>query len=540
MGAATFLSRIMGLVREQVFAYFFGAGNATDAFQVAFRIPNLLRDLFAEGAMSASFVPTWTKVRHEEGEARAWQVARRVFVTLFLGVCVLSLIGIFLSRELVLLYAGSFAAVEGKVELASRMTRILFPFFPCVALAAAFMAVLNACGRFFIPAFSSALFNVASVISGVIFAQLVFAPNPDWGWHPIEGMALGVVVGGAVQALCQLPSLARVGFRWRQPAPLAGSIGARAWHRDPALRQMLLMMVPGTLGLAATQVNILVNTWLATSQGTGAVSWLSYAFRLMQFPIGIFGVSLAAATLPMVSRFWVQKEYGRIDESLRQSLAYVFAVNLPAAVGLAVLSAPIIRVIFEHGRFAASDTEATAMALAMYAIGLPAYSAVKVLVPAFYAVRNTRIPVVSSVLSVALTVALNLAMIGPFGYWGLALGTSIAAIFNMVYLLIALRGVLSGVGVGLDLAFVARKFMVHGTLAAAMGAACWAGLALEARYLPALSATFAGQLLEVGLLIAIGVAVWSALAWIFRVSEVRAVQDQFARRLRKLLSRTQS
>jgi putative peptidoglycan lipid II flippase len=346
----------------------------------------------------------------------------------------------------------------------------------------------------------------------------------------------GVVIGGAVQALCQMPSLWRLGFRWRQP----GVPARESWHRDPALRQMLLMMVPGTLGLAATQVNILVNTWLATSQGPGAVSWLGYAFRLMQFPIGIFGVSMAAATLPVISRFWVQKEYPRIEESLRQSLAYVFAINVPAAVGLAVLSGPVIQLIFEHGRFVASDTQATAMALIMYSIGLPAYSAVKVLVPAFYAVQNTRIPVISSAFAVGVTIALNLAMIGPFGYWGLALGTSIAAAVNLIFLLFALRRILRRVGVAFHLGFFVRKFLTHLALSAAMGGACYGSHQALNTLWPEWNVAFYGRIIGVFGLMAAGIGVWSVLAYVFRVAEVRAVQDQFSRRLRNLLSRTKS
>ncbi len=376
MGAATFLSRILGLVREQVFAVFFGAGNATDAFNIAFRIPNLLRDLFAEGALSAALVPTFTRVRAEQGDRRAWRVAGLVFRLLFVAVGLLSLLGIVFAPQLVGLYAGKFRAIPGKFEITVAMTRIMFPFFPLVALAAAYMAVLNACGRFFLPAFASALFNAGSILSGLALAYAM----PSYGMHPIQGMAAGVVIGGAIQAFSQLPALYRAGYRF--PARAAGDL---AWHRDPDLRAMVALMGPGMVGLAATQVNVLVNSVLATSQGPGAVSWLNYAFRLMQFPIGIFGVSLAAATLPRVSAQWVARDAAGAAETLSKSLRHVLAINLPASAGLAFLGVPIVQLLFEYGPFSSQDTQATALALTAYAVGLTAYSAVKVLVPVCYA-----------------------------------------------------------------------------------------------------------------------------------------------------------
>ncbi len=460
MGIATLLSRVLGLVREQVFAILFGAGNFTDAFNVAFRIPNLLRDLFAEGAMSASLVPTFTQARHEQGDRGAWRVAGLVFRVLAATAVILSLLGILFAPQLVGLYAAAFREIPGKLELTIRMTRMMYPFFPFVALAAAFMGVLNACGVFFLPSFSSALFNLTSIVVGVVLAKTA----DSFGIHPIEGMAIGVVVGGAVQALCQLPSLYRVGYRWAKRSP-----GDPVWFRDPYLRRMLFLMIPGTWGLAATQVNVLVNTVLATSQGPGAVSWLNYAFRLMQFPIGVFGVSLAQATLPRVSKFWVEKDYSGVEQSLTESLRHVFAINLPASAGLAFLGVPLINMIFQYGRFTSEDSRATALALVMYSVGLTAYSAVKVLVPVFYAMGNTRIPVLSSALAVAVTIVLNLLMVRPFGYWGLALGTSVAAIFNAVYLLYSARRLLRQVGAGWNLSPVFSSFMKNAAVALMMG-----------------------------------------------------------------------
>ncbi len=376
MGIAVFLSRILGLVREQVFAAMFGASNATDAFQIAFRIPNLLRDLFAEGALSAALVPTFIQVRKNEGEPRGWQLATRVFVVLFAVVSFISVLGMIFAEPLVRLYASAYQQIPGKFELTVTMTRTMIPFFPLVALAAAFMAILNACGKFFVPAFASAMFNLVSIIVGVTLAHFF----PRFGRAPIEGMAYGVVAGGLVQALIQWPLLKKQGYLPVWKTPFDGKAA-----QDPAFRKLMFLMIPGTLGLAATQINILVNSIFATSLGAGAVSWLNYSFRLMQFPIGIFGVSMAAATLPVFALAWGDHRYEDASQSLVKSLKRMFAINFAASAGLAALGVPIISLIFEHGKFQPADTLATAHALAAYSIGLTFYSVVKVLVPICYA-----------------------------------------------------------------------------------------------------------------------------------------------------------
>jgi putative peptidoglycan lipid II flippase len=465
MGVATLISRIMGLIREQVFAYLFGAGNFTDAFNVAFRIPNLLRNLFAEGAMSAALVPVFAQVREKEGDDRAWRVAGLIFRILLASVLVFSVAGIFFAPALVELYASAFHDIPGKFELTVRMTRIMFPFFPLVALSAAFMAVLNASGVFFLPALASALFNLTSVGVGAFFAVIVFK-NPSSGFSPIEGMAIGIVIGGLVQALFQVPILYRAGYHWKKAS-------GPAWYRDPALRKVLKLMIPGVAGLAATQVNILLNTFLATSQGPGAVSWLSYAFRLMQFPIGIFGVSLASAALPELSRLWVNNEPLKTRDTVLETLDHVWMVNLPASVGLAVLGGPIIALLFQYGHFSAQDTQATAMALSMYSVGLGAYSGVKVLAPACYAMGNSRAPVVSSVLSVAVGLILNLVFLRSFGYWGLALATSCSSVINLFFLLYSVRVILRSRGVEMSHLSYLSPIFKHLINSMMMGLICW-------------------------------------------------------------------
>jgi putative peptidoglycan lipid II flippase len=279
-------------------------------------------------------------------------------------------------------------------------------------------------------------------------------------------------------------------------------------------------MIPGTFGLAATQVNILVNSVLATGAGAGAVSWLNYAFRLMQFPIGIFGVSLAQATLPRISAHWARGEHLDASQTLRKSLLHVFAINLPAAAGLAALGVPLISVLFEHGRFGASDTAQTAYALAAYSVGLAAYSGVKVLVPVFYAFGNTRIPVLSSLLSVGVTIGLNLFTVRVLGFWGLALGTSIAAFVNMGYLLVSANRILRQKGADFGLFWLVRKFMAHAGLSIGMALAChltWSRLGWV------LGNSFGAKCVVLGGLVLEGALVVLAGAWILGLEETRDV-----------------
>lgn len=514
MGIAVFLSRILGLVREQVFAAMFGASHATDAYQIAFRIPNLLRDLFAEGAMSAALVPTFIEVQKEKGADRGWQVATRVFVVLFGVVSVLAVLGMLFAEPIISFYAGAYRSVPGKFELTVSMTRIMMPFFPLVALAAAFMAILNACGKFFMPSFASAMFNAVSIITGVLLATFSF----QLGIEPIEGMAYGVIAGGFIQALIQWPILLKQGYRPRWNSPEAIPVA-----RDEALRKMMLLMIPGTVGLAATQVNILVNSVFATSVGAGAVSWLNYAFRLMQFPIGIFGVSLASATLPAFSRCWTENQHQQAADSLLKTLKRVFAINFPASAGLAFLGAPIIALIFEHGRFTPEDTLATAKALSAYALGLTAYSVVKVLVPICYAIGETRLAVYSSLFSVITNLVFNLIFVNRLGFMGLALGTSLTAILNAILLWVLINRKLAHHEVQSKTRELLMSMSVYAAVALTMGGAVWG--------VDHLIATKTFALFRVILGVGVGVGTYFSLSFFLNLEESLDLIRMIKRRL---------
>ena len=455
VGAATLTSRVLGLVRDQVLAYLFGAGNAMDAFNVAYRIPNLMRDLFAEGAMSAAFVPTFTRRLALDGKAAAWRVGNQLVNFLLVVTGTLVLLGIVFAEPLTRLLAGSYTDVPGKLELTVVLTRIMLPFLTLVAVAAAVMGMLNSLNRFFAPALSPAMFNVGIIASAVLLVPLM----PRLGLHPITAIAIGAIIGGIGQIALQLPSLYREGYRYRPALDPA----------DSGLREILRLIGPGTIAGAAVQINLLVNMVLATEEGTGAVSWLSYAFRIMYLPIGIFGVSIATATLPAVSRHAAQDALGGMRDTISNAFRMMLVLNVPALVGLIVLAGPIVGLIFERGSFLPSDTASTTAALVFYAPGLVGYSAVRIAVPCFYAMRNSITPTLVSVMAVALNIVLNLILVRTMGFRGLALGTSIAALVNALVLLVLLHRRLGGLDVGRILATGAKI-----TLAAIlMGGVVW-------------------------------------------------------------------
>jgi putative peptidoglycan lipid II flippase len=507
VGLATMTSRLLGLVRDQVLAYLFGASNAMDAFNVAFRIPNLVRDLFAEGAMSAAFVPTFTRRLALEGRRAAWQLAHHVITGLVLATGTLVLLGIVFARPLIGWIAGEYAAVPGKLDLTVTLTRIMLPFLTLVAVAAAQMGMLNALQHFFLPALAPAMFNVATILAAAVLVPVM----PALGHPPIVAIAVGALLGGFGQVAIQWPGLRREGYRYRPALDV----------RDPGLHEVLRLMAPATVGLAAVQINLLVNVSLATGEGTGAVSWINYAFRLMYLPIGLFGVSIATAALPTLAAQAARNEPEAVGRTLSRSLRLMLLLNVPAAVGLALLARPIVALVFERGSFTPADTAATAAALACYAPGLVGYSAVKIAAPSFYALGDSRTPVTVSVAAVALNVLLNLTLVRLLGYRGLALGTSIAALVNAAVLLGLLRRRLGT----LDERRLAVAISKIGLASLAMGAAAvatesalaaqWPGTHLVARL---------GRVLGA---IGVAVAVFAATARLLGIEEI----DEVRRRL---------
>lgn len=506
-------SRLLGLVRDQVLAYYFGAGDARDAFNVAFRIPNLVRDLFAEGAMSAAFVPTFTRELTREGKPRAWRLADSVVTALILVTAGLVALGMIFAEPLVRLYAAGFEAVPGKIELTVYLARIMTPFLTLVALAAVLMGMLNALGHFFVPALSPAMFNIATIV--ITVACVPFAER--WGVQPIVLVAVATLVGGVGQLAIQWRPLAREGYRYRP----------RLDFSDPSLGRVLLLMGPGTIGMAATQINVFVNTQFAAGEGTGAISWLDYAFRVMYLPIGLFGVSIAAASTPALSRLAAQENTPMMRTTVASAIGLMLALNIPATLGLVALAVPIVALLFEHGRFTGADTAATARALQFYAVGLIGYSIVRIVSPAFYALHKSRIPVMASIVTVVANVLLNMWLIRVMGFAGLALGTSLAAILNAVIQLVMLRRELGGI----EERRIAVTFAKALLAAIVMAAAAWYADAWLAATLP--GSEMIHQLMRVVGSMAVAVVALSGAAWLLRLHEFEEARALVLKRFRR-------
>ncbi len=517
VGAATMTSRVLGLMREQVLAYWFGASDAMDAFLVAFRVPNLVRDLFAEGAMSAALVPTFSRTLTSEGKARAWQLGNSVMNALILVTGVLVVGAIVFAPTLVGWLAGDYASVPGKFELTVALTRVMAPFLVLIAVAAACMGMLNSLNVFFVPALSPAMFNVASIVVGVGLVPVAM----QVGIEPILAMALGTLVGGLGQVLLQWPPLRRHGFRWTP----------RLDFSDPGLRRVLALMGPGMVGLAATQLNVFVNTVVATGEGTGAVSWLGYAFRVMYLPIGLFGVSIATATTPALARLAATDDTPRMRSTLASAVALMLTLNVPATLGLVVLATPIVRILFERGSFGPADTAATAAAVQLYAVGLVGYSVVKILSPAFYALNRSRTPAAVGVAAVLLNAVLSVSTAPIFGYRGLALSASIAALFNAAALGFLLRRSLGGLELG-RVAATLGKVLVAG---AVMSATAWWGEQWLGAIVPGPS--LAAQSVRLGGAIAAAVAMLGLSAQLLGIHEFEELRDAVIERLRGLTGR---
>jgi putative peptidoglycan lipid II flippase len=419
VSALTMLSRLLGLVREQIFALTLGAGTNSDAFLAAFRIPNLLRDLFAEGALSTAFVPTYVATLRNQSRPAAYALANRVMSTLTIYLGAVAVLAMVFPAPIVRVVATGFP--PDKAALCATLVRIMAPFLAAISLAVVAMGALNAEERYTAPALASSMFNLVAIAGGIVV--YLVGPSPR---AAVMTWAALTLVGGAAQLLIQIPPLRALGFRARLSPDLL--------LRDPGTRRIATLMAPATLGVAAVQINVVINSSFASLVSDGAISWLSYAFRLMQLPIGVFGVAVGTTALTHLSRDAARNDFPALAGTLRRGLRMVLFLTVPSMVGLALLGVPIIRLIYEHGRFSPHATVQTARALRGYSLGLAAYAAVKVVAPAFYALGRTRVPLISSLLAVLANVLWNLMTFRRLGHFGLALGTSIAATVNLLVL----------------------------------------------------------------------------------------------------------
>jgi putative peptidoglycan lipid II flippase len=421
IGSATLLSRILGFVRDMVVARAFGAGPVTDAFFVAFRIPNILRRLLAEGALSTAIVPVFSEYAVRSTPAELARLMRAVVAAALLVLTVAAVLGIATAPWIVRAIAPGFAADPDQFGLTVWLTRLMFPYLGLVGLAALAMGALNARGRFFASALGPAILNVG-MIGGVLALARVVDPA-------VTALAIGVLAGGLGQLLVQLPSLRQVGLL----------VGPSSELGHPALVRMARLLLPAVFGLAAVQVMVFVNTLLGSLLPAGSISVLYYADRVMEFPLGVFGIALASASLPVMARQAASGDERALASTLNFALRMALYVSVPATVGLVVLRVPIVRVLFERGRFEAADTVATAEALAWYALGLAGMAGARIVAQAFYAAAEPGTAVRLGLVSVLANVVAALLLVGPLGHAGLAAATSVGASVNLVSLLWAAR-----------------------------------------------------------------------------------------------------
>lgn len=429
-GSTTLISRVFGFVRDMVIARAFGAGMVADAFFVAYRIPALLRELFAEGSMSAAFIPVFTRQLHDHGRGEALRLAKAAFTVLLIILLAVTVIGIIAAPAVVTLIAPGFHSTGGKFDLTLNLTRIMFPYLLFVSLSALAMGILNTLGSFFIPGLSSVMLSIFMISGAYLLAPLFDVP--------IYGLAIGVIIGGACQFGIQLPSL------WKKKMNLG-------WHFDPShpgVIQIGRLMFPMILGLSVTQLNIFVNTVLSSFLDEGSVAYLYYGIRLIHFPLGIFGVAMASAILPTLSASAARREYEEVRNTYSFAIRLLLLITLPAMTGLIVLRVPIVSVLFQSRAFDYAATLGTAEALLYYAIGLWAFAGTRVTAQAFYSLQDTKTPVKAASIAVAVNILLSLLLMRPLKHGGLALATSVAAMVNLSFLIWTLRKRLERINLG--------------------------------------------------------------------------------------------
>lgn len=428
IGIATAISRVLGFIRDIVIANFFGTAIYAQAFVVAFRIPNLLRDLVGEGAANAAFVPVLTSELTKEGKEQFFKLAQVILNILFWTLLLLTFMGILLSPVIVRVIAPGFSADIEKFQITVTLTRILFPFLILVGLWAYAMGVLNSLGHFAVPAFGPCVLNLAIIACAAWFGENVF------------GLTSGVLVGGALQLFMQAGPLYMHGWRFRLTKEF----------RHPQAKRIGILLIPRALGACVYQVNVFVSTILASFSGIvgeGAVAALYFANRVWQLPLAIFGIALAQAALPTMSRQVAANDMEKLKETILFSLGILFFILIPASIGLMMLASPITKILFERGAFTAYSTEITSAALFFYAIGLVACGGVKVLVSAFYSMHDTMTPVKTAVWSLIINIILSVIFMAPFKVGGLAFATSISAAFNFIILYVMLKKRLGGLDV---------------------------------------------------------------------------------------------
>jgi putative peptidoglycan lipid II flippase len=421
MSFATLISRILGYVKDMILARYFGATGTADTFFVAFRIPNLLRELFAEGSMSSAFIPVLTEYRTKHGPEAAQLLVRITFTFILVFVGILCLLGIFFAPAIVAALAPGFVAMPAKFSLAVLLTRVMFPFLLFISLAALVMGALNVKRIFFVPALAPAMLNVT--IIAAVFA-LVTRIQP-----PIIAVAIGVTLGGFVQFAFQVPAFYKNNY----------ALKPEFHFQHPGLKKMSLLIIPATMGMAVAQVNIVVSSILASYLPEGSITYLYYSMRLIQFPIGIFGVAMGMAVLPALSEHAVKGDHDRLRDDFSFALRLLFFIAVPAMAGLIALREPIVNILFQYGKFDYTATLGTAEALLFYAFGIWSIVGVRVVTAGFYSMQDTRTPVKVAGIALAANIVFSIILMQPLKHGGLALANSLASWVNFALLFFFLR-----------------------------------------------------------------------------------------------------
>ncbi len=508
MSVTTMLSRILGYFRDNLQASVLGAANVSDAFIIAFRIPNLLRRLVGEGALTSAFVPTFSRYLKEGDPEKLWRFANRMFTTLLLLLLVITILGIAFSPQIVKVLAYGFKVSPDKWDLTIQLNRLMFPYIFFISLAALAGGILNSLGSFALPAFTPVLLNLSIICAALWFSRSFSSPAYAFAW--------GVLVGGLLQLLIQIPPLIKRGMTFRPEVSFT----------DPGIRQVGRLMLPRIFGAGITQFNLIVDSQFASSLATGSVSYLYYAGRVTELTLGIFAISLSTVILPMLSQLAAEGKREEVRQTLRTAMQLIFFICMPASIGLIVLRVPIISVLFERGRFDASATVFTAEVLAYYSVGLLPFAAVNVLAAAFYAHQDTRTPVKVGALTFLIHLALNFALRIPLKAGGIALSTSISSLLDMVLLFVLFsrrRGQLWD-------SHLRRSLLVTCGAGAVMGGVAW-----FLGKLPWLEASQGTTMraLALGGAITVSAAFFLATAWIFGSQEVKEVMTLLPARLRR-------
>ena len=509
VGTATLLSRIMGYARDMVLASFFGTGMTADAFIAAFRIPNLLRRLFGEGSLSVAFVPVFTETMLTGGRRDGLRLAVSSLKLLLICLAVVTIVGVVATPQIISLVAPGFAESADKLALTILLTRIMFPYVVLIGLVALCMGILNAMGHFAAPAIAPVLLNLAMIASVLLVSRFSSDQTVQ-----VIGLSAGVILGGLLQLWLQIPFLVQYGVRFWEKSGL--------WH--PRMRTVGMLMLPTVFGAAVYQINILVGTLLASLLPQGSVSYLYYADRLVQFPLGIFAQAAATAVLPSLSRQVAVGDRLGMADTFAHAMNLVLFITIPAMVGLIVLRVPIVALLFRHGAFDAHSARLTSDALLYYAVGLWAFAAVRIVVSMFYALQDTRTPVVSATVAIAANIGLGIALMGPMKHCGLALATSLASTLNLAMLVMALRNRLGTIRWRPMVSSCLKTVLASAVMALAVTAICRHLMPIDAQTgrLWLLVTTGAG--------VTGGGVIFFAAAWLLKIPEWTTVVDVATKR----------